>query len=97
MASFDALNLLMEHGADANCTNSGGLSLYEHIVTADHVELLEILWNEALAHDKARDSHKRANGGLIHHAAGSAGSDCLQYILHRHPAGKKNVAMEYNN
>ena len=34
---------------------------------------------------------------MVHQAAGSMGSDCLEYILHRHPAGKKNTAMEYNN
>lgn len=52
MASFDALNLLLENGADINSTNRSGLSLFDHIVAADHVDLLEILWNEALAFDK---------------------------------------------
>lgn len=89
MASFDALNLLLENGADINSTNRSGLSLFDHIVAADHVDLLEILWNEALAFDKQRDTKKFASAGLVHHAAGSMGSDCLEYILHRHPAGKK--------
>ena len=66
MASFDALNLLLENGADANSANKSGLSMYDHIVTADNVELLEILWNEALAYDKARDTKKMASCGMIH-------------------------------
>lgn len=66
MASFDALNLLLENGADPNTTNKSGLSMYDHIVSADNVELLEILWNEALAFDKARDTKKMASCGLVH-------------------------------
>lgn len=97
MASIDALNLLLENGADVNSTNRSGLSIFDHIVSADHVDLLEILWNEALAYDKSRDTKMKASAGLIHQAAGSLGSDCLEYILNRHPAGKKSVVMEYNN
>lgn len=66
MASFDALNLLLENGADINSTNRSGLSLFDHIVNADHVDLLEILWNEALAYDKSRDTKRVASAGLVH-------------------------------
>lgn len=66
MASFDAINLLRENGADIYCTNSSGQSIFDHIVAADHVELLEILWNEALEFEKMRDTKKIAGTGLIH-------------------------------
>lgn len=96
-ASFDALNLLLEHGADPLCRNAAGLTMYDHIVGANHVELLEIFWNEAMAYDRSRDVKRLASCGLIHRAAGAPGPECLDYILERNPGNEKNVAMQYNN
>ena len=97
LCCIDSLSLLMEHGADLTASNAGGNCSFDHIVAADHVELLEILWNEAITYDKNRDTKKIGSSGLIHKAAGSIGTNCLEYILQRHPNGKNNIIMEHNN
>lgn len=55
VGAFDALNLLLENGADPLCTNNQGLNIYDSIVSSNHSDLLEIFWNEANQYDSNRD------------------------------------------
>lgn len=89
--------MLVEHGADLKVANVGGLCSFDHIIAGDHVELLEILWSEAIDYDRNRDTKKLGTSGLVHRAASSIGTNCLEYILQRHPSGKNNIVMEHNN
>lgn len=94
---MDALNLLLECGANPLSRNRSGLTMYDHIVSTDHVDLLEIFWNEAWAYDKARNVKEFGGCGLVHRAAGGMGPECLDYILARNPGNEKNLVMQYNN
>ena len=42
--NFDALNLLIENGADIGIRNNNNLSCYEEIVRADNADLLECIF-----------------------------------------------------
>jgi ankyrin repeat protein len=97
VGNFDALNLLLENGADPLCTNGQGLNVYDHVVAADHADLLEIFWNEALEYDRNRDRKTVGRCGLIHRAAGARGSDCFKLMMQRSAGNEKNLAMQYNN
>lgn len=44
--NFDALNLLIENGADISAVNNNNLSVYEEITRADHAELLECIYED---------------------------------------------------
>jgi ankyrin repeat protein len=47
LGHFDALNLLLEHGANLQALNEGGTSCFDEIVRDDAVDLLEAVWPEA--------------------------------------------------
>jgi hypothetical protein len=42
--NFDALNLLIENGAELNIKNKNGLSTFDEIVRHDHSDLFECVW-----------------------------------------------------
>lgn len=86
--NLDALSLLVENGANLSVRNKNGMCTFDQILSSDNVTLLEILWKETLAWDQNRDTNSETAAGIIHNAAGSSGTDCLEYILKRHPDGK---------
>lgn len=44
--NFDALNLLMENGANIGIRNNNNLTVFEEIVRADNADLLECVYSE---------------------------------------------------
>ena len=66
--NFDAVNLLMEKGANLSKTNQSGYSAFDQLVLADNVDLFECVWNQAKL--VKRDMKKKASFGFIHLAAG---------------------------
>ena len=45
--NFDALNLLIENGAELTAKNKNGLSILDEIVRNDHSDLFECVWQYA--------------------------------------------------
>lgn len=87
LGHFDALNLLLEHGANLEALNEGGTNCYDEIVRDDAVDLLEAIWPEAqkfqLNQKKQQAKHKSGSSSLIHVAAGAEGSKCLQFLIRK--------------
>lgn len=74
--NFDALNLLLEYGADVNQRNEFNVSVIDEIVRQDNVDLFKCVF-------KTEDL-QRPQGvhGHIHHAAGyEEDSKCLKLLL----------------
>jgi len=42
--NFDALNLLIENGAELTSLNKSGLSCFDEIVRSDNADLMECVW-----------------------------------------------------
>ena len=76
---FDALNILLEHGADLSIENSNLMSCFDEVVRNDHSELFECLW--PYAKKIRRDLDKQGSFGFIHLAAGQEGSKTLKVLL----------------
>lgn len=49
--NFDALNLLMEHGADICATHNNNLKVYEEVARADNADLLECIYKPFVVQD----------------------------------------------
>ena len=68
--NFDALNLLLQYGADLCAKHNGQLKVYEEMVRADNADLLECVYRPWVENDqKKRDLYEMGSFGLMHLAS----------------------------
>ena len=83
---MDAVNLLLEHGANPLVRDDTGLNVYDAMAKMDHAELFGLFVDEAMEHDSRRNRTATGHFGLIHHSAcgGLTGTArCMEMILER--------------
>lgn len=80
--NFDALNLLIENGADLSARSNNNLTTYQEIIRADNGDLLECIYPLIKGFEKKR-SMKAGNFSLLHLAASSNGQSCLHFLLEK--------------
>jgi ankyrin repeat protein len=82
--NFDALNLLMEHGADICAKHDNKLKVYEEIVRADNADLLECIYKPWVVQDqKDRDMSIADSFGILHLASNNDTTKVLQFLLNK--------------
>lgn len=80
--NMDSLNLLIENGADLTHSDKSEYNAYEHMVSNDLKDMLEINIQGAMAYQKTRSSKTSGQLGLFHLACiNPDGSECLTYLL----------------
>jgi hypothetical protein len=68
--NFDAVNLLLEHGADPHVEANGRQNSFHQLIKNDHSELLEAIYPLAVRYQMQRRWKKYAGTfGLFHFAA----------------------------
>lgn len=82
MGHMDALSVLMDHGANLELANDEQINAYGHMIKADHVELFELFYDEAMKVDMRRDLATSPHS-LVHLAASNIGPRCLSVMLAR--------------
>ena len=81
LGNFDAINLLLEHGADLKLPNSNQLTPFEEMIRNDHAELFECVW--PLAKQVKRDLKKEGSFSFVHLAASSKSTKTLLFLLNQ--------------
>ena len=82
LGRFDALNFLIENGANLSMRNELGVTPIEKIILNDHHVLLEAMWPHAK--QVKRDMNQSGTLGFIHIAAAhSVGSNTLRFLLEK--------------
>lgn len=89
--NFDAVNLLLESGADLANKDKGKLNAYHEMVRSDNHELLKCVWPHVKRLDDDRDFDKPGSFGLIHLAANSNSPNCLLFLLEKGKASPKEI------
>eukprot|EP00347_Sterkiella_histriomuscorum_P009685 403340270 len=79
LGNFDALNLLIENGADLSKKHSKNLTCYDEIVRQDNIDLLGCIYSYSKT--MKRDMKTPGSFGMTHIAAGSEGTQCLKYLV----------------
>jgi hypothetical protein len=79
---MDALNLLLEKGADMSIKNDLNLTSFCELVRNDHLELLGCVYSDfGPAYSKKRDVKTNGSFGLIHLAAGLPTTEILMLLI----------------
>lgn len=78
--NLDAVNLLLEEGADLEKRHNDKLTPVQEMIRCDHVDLLSCLYKDYIK-DAKRDVKSAGEFGPIHLASGQAGTLCLKYLL----------------
>ena len=82
LGRFDAMNFLIENGANLSMRSELGLTPIEKIILNDHHVLLEAMWPHAK--QVKRDLNKKGTIGFIHIASAHAsGSNTLRFLLEK--------------
>ena len=82
LGRFDAMNMLIENGANLSMKSDIGATPIENVILNDNHVLLEALWPHAK--NVKRDLNVEGTLGLIHIAAGHAkGSNTLRFLLEK--------------
>ena len=79
--NFDAMNLLLENGANLAEAHKNNLNVYEEIVRAGHADLLGCIYKQVKVLQNNRKMGQSGTFSLLHLAASTEGYNCLEFLL----------------